>query len=88
MTDYSRIKLLQKTLIKMGTFIRMMPPASLDIPKEVSEKCGLTFEEYINLLAGGMERDPEGKDFIYYFMAKALEELEGEKNDNSKDLHE
>ena len=83
-----KIKLLQKTLLKMGTFIRMMPPASLDIPKEVYEKCGLVFEEYVSLLAGGTIRDPEGKEFIYYFMTKALEELEGEENDNSKDLHE
>lgn len=67
MTIEEQNKILKKAIFEMGKFIRQNPPALLD-----------GFLEDIQLtqtLVGGANRDPEGKEYVYYFIDKAVKEL-------------
>ena len=72
MTDKEKLKICIETLKMMGKLLRDNPP-----PFE----CGIPFNEYIVLLAGGYDRDPAGLDFVNYFLNKAEEKVkEDEKS--------
>lgn len=67
MTIEEQNKILKEAIFEMGKFIRQNPPALLD-----------GFLEDIQLmqtLVGGTVRDPEGKEYAYYFINKAVKEL-------------
>lgn len=67
MTIEKQNEILKKAIFEMGKFIRQNPPALLS-----------GFFEDIQLmqtLAGGIDRDPEGKEYAYYFIDKAVKEL-------------
>ena len=50
-------------------FIRENPASSLDAYLKFGK-------EAVFMLSGGMERDPEGKEFAELFIAKAIEKIE------------
>lgn len=67
MTIEEQNKILKEAIFEMGKFIRQNPPAFLD-----------GFLEDMRLmqtLIGGVNRDPEGKEYAYYFIDKAVKEL-------------
>lgn len=63
MTIEEQNKILKKAIFEMGKFIRQNPPSSLDGFFE--------YEGILPVLAGGMDRDPEGKEYAYYFINRA-----------------
>ena len=70
MSDIDEIKrqnaLMKKALYMMGKFIRDNPPQTLDS----------YFQDptLLSILVGGTDRDPKGKEYVYYFINKASAE--------------
>lgn len=58
-------ELMKRALAKMGKFIRENPPGEL--PDDI---------EMISLFAGGLDRDPNGYEFLNYFLSKAKEDID------------
>ena len=71
MTIEEQNKILKKAIFEMGKFIRQNPPSVLDGFFE--------YEGILPVLAGGMHRDPEGKEYVYYFVDRAKKEMEKNK---------
>lgn len=61
-------ELMKRALAKMGKFIRENPPGCL--PDDI---------EILSLFIGGENRDPEGYEFLNYFLSKAKEDMDKEK---------
>lgn len=70
MTDSEKLQICVIALNKIGKLMRDNPPGNLDAypPK------------LINCLVGGLKRDPEGKEFVKYFLDQALIEYFADKN--------
>lgn len=64
-------KILKRALFKMGKYCRQNPP--LEIDNLLDDEMSL-----LKILCGGKERDPEGKEYVYYFVGLATKELEEE----------
>ena len=67
-TQENQLKVLKKAIFLMGQYCRdFANNPTLDI----------FFEDIalLQALAGGGKRDPEGKEFVYYFVNKAIKEL-------------
>lgn len=56
-------ELIFKAFKKVGKFLREHPPA---------DTCYST--EFIAMVAGGMNRDPEGEEWLCYFLNQVIEE--------------
>lgn len=58
----------------MGKYCRQNPPFEIDnlLDDEMS---------LLKILSGGKARDPEGKEYVYYFVDKAMKELELDKEE-------
>ena len=64
LTDKEKLEICIIALMDMGKFLRENPP-----PLE----CNIPFEIYIKILTGGFDRDPNGLEFVSYFLNKAEE---------------
>lgn len=60
-------ELMKRALAKMGKFIRENPPGEL--PDDI---------KMISLFIGGEERDPEGYEFLNYFLSEAKKDMDKE----------
>lgn len=65
MTIEEQNKILKNALSKMGNFIRNNPPLDLNAFNDL---------QLMSILAGGLERDPQGKEYVHYFINKAIKE--------------
>lgn len=61
-----KMVMLMRALQYMGKLLRVAPPDALEVPENL-----ISPEEYIGILADGANRDPEGNEFIAYFLDKA-----------------
>ena len=59
-------EILKKAIFKMGKFIRQNPPALEGFLEDM---------QLLHILVGGNARDPEGKEYAYYFVDKAAKEF-------------
>ena len=67
-TPENQLKVLKRALFLMGQHCRNIAAnPSLDIY--------LHDMKLFQVLAGGEQRDPEGKEFVYHFVGKAIKEL-------------
>ena len=64
----NQLKILKKALFLMGQHCR-------NVAANPSLETYFHDMELFKVLAGGGERDPEGKEFVYYFVDKAIKEL-------------
>ena len=71
-TVENQLKILKKAVFLMGQHCR-------NIAANPSLDTYFNDMELLQILIGGNDRDPEGKEFVYYFVNKALQELDKEE---------
>lgn len=67
-TPENQLKILKRALFLMGQHCR-------NIAANPSLDSYLKDMNLFQVLAGGGKRDPEGKEFVYHFVDKAIKEL-------------
>lgn len=70
MTLEEKYEALRRAIFEMGKFMRQNPPAVLDGYYDDME--------LLAVLAGGSQRDPNGEEYCFYFVNKAIKEIEKE----------
>ena len=67
-TPENQLKVMKRALFLMGQHCR-------NIAANPSLDTYLHDMELFKVLVGGEQRDPEGKEFVYHFVGKAIKEL-------------
>jgi hypothetical protein len=67
MTDADRFLVIREAVYQMAKVLRKYPPMEMDWFYEDMQR--------LSILAGGTERDPEGKEWVNYFLNSAYQEL-------------
>ena len=66
-------KAYRRALEKASLFLRNHPPG---------DACEMGNIEILGIVSGGANRDPEGKEWITYFLSQAINELMREEGEN------
>ena len=72
----TEIDIVYKALELAGEWIRNNPPAYFPDEK---------YMEYVQLFADGCNRDPKGKEFVWYFLDQATLALKEREKDEQKE---
>ena len=67
-------KAYRRALEKASLFLRNHPPG---------DACEMGNIEILGIVSGGANRDPEGKEWITYFLGQAINELMREEGENN-----
>jgi hypothetical protein len=70
-SDKERLEIVSKALLMASEFIRQNPPAMF--PDN-------DYSELVMITAGGLDRDPDGREYAAYFINKAIKELRIEED--------
>ena len=70
MTDAERFLVVREALYQMAKILRRFPPMEMDWFCEDMNR--------LRILTGGTDRDPEGKEWVNYFLNSAYQKLKEE----------